>query len=286
MNLHVVDANTLWSALDNGFVYFSTDGGAVWHKTDPNVINSNKTLGIWANSAGEVWMVGKYISILHSSNFGVDWSDQIPAAKETMFEPNFYNEFVGMVGGSDGTIMRTKNSGAKWEKITFPRSENFFGIKMVDDKVVVAGSSSGKVFLTDDQGDTWTVIGENLGQITDLYAFNRFEIFVTTEAGKISKTTDGGIEWKVVYNNASDPLFAIDFFNHQSGWASGSNGKILVTSDGGESWNTQYNDERNNFSDVHFLSCNGRVGYFCYFHRYDLAHIGWWSIMADIRRCR
>src|SRR4030095_8384527 len=49
-DLHVVDENTLWSALDNVFVYFSIDGGAVWQKRDPNVINSNKTLGIWANS--------------------------------------------------------------------------------------------------------------------------------------------------------------------------------------------------------------------------------------------
>jgi len=253
-DLHVVDENNLWSSLNNGSVYFSTDGGTIWNEVNPNLINSNKTLGIWANSEGKVWTVGKYLSILYSPNFGQDWTDQIPAAKETMFEPNFYNEFVGIVGGSDGTILRTKNSGAKWEEVNFPRDENFFGVMMIDDKIVVVGSSSGKIFLSDDLGDTWSVIGQNLGQITDLQAFNRFEIIVTTESGKIYKTSDGGAEWDIVYDNSSDLLFGLDFFDHQFGWASGWNGKILITNNGGESWNPQLNDGYNNFSDVHFTS--------------------------------
>ncbi len=253
-DLYVVDENNLWSSLNNGSVYFSTDGGTIWHEVNPNLINSNKTLGIWANDKGNVWTVGKYVSILYSPNFGEDWTDQIPASKETMFEPNFYDEFIGMVGGSDGAILRTKNSGAKWEAINFPRNENFFGVKMIDEKIVVTGSSSGKVFLSDDLGDTWTVVGQNLGQITDLHAFNRFEIMVTTESGKIYKTSDGGAIWNIVYNNSSDLLFGLDFFDHQLGWASGWNGKILMTQDGGESWDPQFNDERNKFSDVHFTS--------------------------------
>jgi len=255
-DLHVADENNLWASQNNGNVYFSTNGGASWNDVNPNVINSNKTLGVWANTSGEAWLVGKYISVLHTSDYGVTWTDQIPAAKETMFEPNFYNEFVGMVGGSDGTILRTKNSGAKWEPVKFPRDENFYGLNMIDDKVVIAGSSSGKVFLSEDQGDNWTVIGQNLGQITDLDAFNRFEIAVTTEAGRIYQTNDGGVQWNIVYNSPSDQVNAVDFYDHQIGWAVGSNGKILKTNDGGGTWDLEYADDRNNFSDVHILSPN------------------------------
>lgn len=255
-DLHVADENTLWTSLNNGDVYFSTNGGASWQEVNPNVINSNKTLGIWANTSGEAWTVGKYISILYTPDFGVTWTDQIPASKETMFEPNFFNEFVGMVGGSDGTILRTKNSGAKWEPVKFPRSENFFGLNMIDDKVVVAGSSTGKVFRSDDQGDNWIIIGQNLGKITDLEAFNQFEIFVTSENGKISKTDDGGANWNTVYSAPGASLNAIDFVDHQFGWAAGANGKILKTTDGGATWNVQYSDGRNQFSDVRMTSAN------------------------------
>ncbi len=253
-DLHVANESNLWTSLNNGSVYFSINSGASWQQVNPNVINSNKTLGIWANANGEAWTVGKYISILYTHDYGVTWTDQIPASKQTLFEPNFYNEFVGMVGGSDGTIMRTKNSGAQWERVNFPIGENFFGLNMIDDKIAVAGSSSGKVFLTQDQGDTWTVIGQNLGQITDLKAFNQFEIIVTIENGKIYRTNNGGGQWDIVYNNPSDLLLALDFADHQTGWAAGWNGKILVTSNGGDTWQTQYDDGRNHFNDVHFTS--------------------------------
>jgi photosystem II stability/assembly factor-like uncharacterized protein len=71
-DLHVVDEGTLWASLNNGSVYFSTNG--VWHEVNPALINTNKTLGIWANIQGQVWMVGKYLSILHSANYGVTWT--------------------------------------------------------------------------------------------------------------------------------------------------------------------------------------------------------------------
>ncbi|MEP6645671.1 MAG: YCF48-related protein [Saprospiraceae bacterium] len=253
-DLHVADESNLWTSLNNGDVYFSTNGGASWKETNPNVINSNKALGIYATINGEAWLVGKYISVVHTDDYGVTWNDQIPASKETMFEPNFYNEFIGMVGGSDGTIMRTKNSGAKWEPVKFPRNENFFGLNMVNDKVVLAGSSSGKVFLSEDQGDSWTTVGQNLGKITDLYAFNKFEIFVTTQSGKIYHTDDGGSAWNTVYNNANDELTAIQFVTHQRGWAAGNKGTILTSNDGGETWQQQYQDGLHQFSDVHFTS--------------------------------
>jgi photosystem II stability/assembly factor-like uncharacterized protein len=159
-----------------------------------------------------------------------------------------------MVGASDGTILRTINSGAKWEKISFPRSENFNGLEMVDENVVVAGSSSGKVFLSDNQGSIWTVIGQSLGKITDLKAFNRYEIIVTTEGGKIYKTTDGGGQWNRVYSSSTDHFLGVYFFDHQFGWATGWKGKILETDNGGETWRLLYNDKLNQFSDVHFTT--------------------------------
>ncbi len=253
-DMHVAGQFDLWASLNDGNVYYSKDGGQIWHEVNPNLINSNKTLGIWANTQGEAWTVGKYISILHTTDYGATWTDQIPAEKETMFEPNFFDEFIGMVGGSDGTILRTKNSGAKWEAVKFPRVENFYGMKMIDDKVVIAGSVSGKVFLSEDQGDHWTTIGQNLGEITDLEAFNRQEIIITSKPGKIYKTTDGGGQWSKVYNNPNDTLFALDFLDNQHGWAAGWNGKIAMTTDGGDTWNQIYDEGRNHFSDIHFTT--------------------------------
>ncbi|MEO5907406.1 MAG: YCF48-related protein [Saprospiraceae bacterium] len=252
-DLHVTDENNLWAALDNGSVYFSNTGGSVWQEINPNLINSNRTLGIWGDASGRVWTVGKYFSILHSPDFGVTWIDQLPAAKQTLFEPNFFNAFVGMVGGSDGAILRTKNSGATWEAILFPRDEHFFGTVMLSDSVAVVGSSSGKVMKTSDQGETWTVIGENLGSITDLYAFDRQKMLLTNEDGDIYKTINGGSSWNKMYDGVL-MLNALEFSDETNGWAAGIYGRILLTTNGGDSWTVQYNDGESTFSDIHFTS--------------------------------
>lgn len=252
-DLHVVDENNLWAALDNGAVYFSQVGGTVWEEINPNLINSNRTYGVWADGQGKMWLVGKYVSILYSPDFGETWVDQIPNSKQTLFEPNFYNAFIGMVGGSDGAILRTKNSGAVWEEILHPLNEHFFGMVMIDDSIAIAGSASGKIFVTNDQGNTWNVIGENLGQITDLFAHSRQIIFITNENGEIYKTTDGGLTWNKKFDTTGQ-LFGLDFFNEDFGWAIGSEGKIVITKDAGEVWTVQYENGRHQFSDVHFTT--------------------------------
>lgn len=255
LDLHVIDEDHLWASLDNGSIFFTTSGGSVWEQIDPRLINSNRTLGIWANKAGQVWTVGKYLSILYSADFGQTWVDQLPANKQTLFEPHFYNAFTGMVGGSDGAILKTNNSGATWDGIYLPRNENFHGTVMLNDSLVFTASSSGKVYKSFDQGGTWSVIGTNLGSITDMVVFNQQSIIVTNTSGDIYKTSNGGTQWIRVHD-AFTPLYAIDFISSQNGWAVGQSGKILMTNNGGDTWAIQLNEGRKIFSDVHFTSFN------------------------------
>ncbi|MDQ3016009.1 MAG: YCF48-related protein [Bacteroidota bacterium] len=250
-DLFVINEDRIWTSLDNGDIYLSTNGGFQWEEKSPNVINNNRTLGIWANAEGKVWTVGRYLSILYSPDFGLTWTDQYPANKQTLFDPNFYNAFVGMVGGSDGTIMKTRNSGAVWEPVHFPREENFFGIAMTGDSTVVAASGTGKVFRSIDFGKTWNVIGQNMGQIRDLAATNAQTFIVSNELGEIYKTSNTGANWNLVYDGPQ-ALNSIDFFDATFGWAVGAGGMILVTKDGGDSWDLQYNDFQLDFSDVYF----------------------------------
>lgn len=252
-DLFVIDEDHLWTSLDNGSIYFSNNGGVTWERRDPNLINSNRTLAIWADVSGNVWTVGKYLSILHSDDFGQTWVDQIPGSKQTLFSPSFYNAFSGMVGGSDGAILKTKNSGATWLTSHLPVEENFFGTAMIDENTVIAGSSTGRVFITTDQGDTWKEIGSNLGQITDLHAFDVQQIIVTNEEGDIYKTTNGGADWVKTFDGAL-VLYAVTFLNAQLGWATGISGKVLMTDDGGTTWSLQWSEGMTEFSDIHFTS--------------------------------
>ena len=250
-DMFVVDEDKLWAAQDNGSIYFSTDGGSEWEERNPNIINGNRTLGIWADAVGKVWAVGKYQTILYSPNFGQDWTDQLPAAKQTLFAPDFNNAFTGMVGGSDGAILKTENSGATWELIQLARGEHFIGLSMINDSVAVAASTSGNIMRTTDFGITWNIIGELPGEPTDLVVLNDQIMIVPNELGDIYKTDNGGANWRLVYDG-SQRLESVHFFNMEFGWAAGALGRVLISKDSGESWTIEHSEFDVELSDIHF----------------------------------
>lgn len=252
-DLFVIDENNLWTSLGDGSIYFSNIGGSVWEEKNTGLYRGNRTTAVWADLNGRVWTVGKYLSILHSPDFGQTWTDQLPGNKQTLFEPNFYSPFIGMVGASDGTILKTNTSGSFWEPIHLPAEEEFYGMVMLEDSTVITGSATGKVMVSGDQGQTWKIIGEELGQIVDLHAFNAQHIIVATKEGNIFKTTDGGDDWSHVYDGAFG-LLGMTFYNANLGWATGLAGKIIHTTNGGNTWAQQSNDYPSEFSDVFFTT--------------------------------
>lgn len=256
LDLYAVNENEIWTCQNNGFIFYTLDGGGQWHETDPAIINSNRTNAIYANEQGNVWVAGKYVSLLHSADYGMNWSDQIPNAKGTMYMPHFFDENIGLVGSSEGVVLRTINGGASWDKLQLGGTENFFAVQMVNAQAMIIGSSSGKVFGSPNQGDTWTMIGENLGQVTDLHAFNLQSAVLTNESGSIYKTENGGAQWDKVYEEPADILMGLDFVNAQKGWACGWYGQILYTENGGNTWVSQHYDGRSQLSDIHFTTEN------------------------------
>lgn len=256
LDIHVVNENEIWTCQNNGFIFYTLDGGAQWQEIDPAIINSNRTNAIYANDEGKIWVAGKYVSLLYSADFGAHWTDQIPNAKSTMYMPHFFDENIGLVGSSEGVVLRTINGGASWDKLQLGGTENFFAVQMVNAQAMIIGSSSGKVFGSLNQGDTWTMIGENLGQVTDLHAFNLQSAVLTNESGSIYKTENGGAQWDKVYEEPADILMGLDFVNAQKGWACGWYGQILYTENGGNTWVSQHYDGRSQLSDIHFTTEN------------------------------
>jgi photosystem II stability/assembly factor-like uncharacterized protein len=254
VDMHVVNANEIWTCLNNGFIFYTLDGGDAWDQINPNIISSNRTSGIFASDDGKVWVGGKYVSIMYSSNSGADWTDQVPNAKGIMYEPHFINENLGIIGSSEGTVLKTTNGGASFDKIQFGPDEYFYATQMITEQAVVVGSSSGRIFGSADQGETWSQMGENLGQISDIHAFNLQSAVVTTEFGNIRKTSNGGAQWNEVHTGNPDILLGLDFVDEQKGWACGWFGRILKSEDGGANWTSQRHDGYHQFVDIHFTS--------------------------------
>jgi len=121
------------------------------------------------------------------------------------------------------------------------------GLSVVNDNVIWASGSSGSVARSVDGGNTFTwitVAGYEKRDFRDIEAFdeNTAIIMGIAEPAIILKTSDGGKNWRKVFEDSTKGMFldAMDFAGEQNGVVIGDpiNQAIYIasTSDMGESW--------------------------------------------------
>ncbi len=121
------------------------------------------------------------------------------------------------------------------------------GLSVISDEIVWVSGSAGSVGKSIDGGDTWTwmtVQGFEKADFRDIEAFDKNTAIIMgiAEPAYILKTTDGGLNWKIVFKDTSRGMFldAMEFWNEQSGIVIGDpiGDKIFIarTFDGGENW--------------------------------------------------
>lgn len=135
----------------------------------------------------------------------------------------------------------------KIEALTKGTKVSIRGLSVVDDRVVWISGSNGTVARSVDGGATWkwmTVKGFEKRDFRDIEAFDGATaiIMAIAEPALILKTTDGGENWKTVYENNTPGMFldAMEFWNEQSGIVVGDpiKGRFFIarTFDEGNSW--------------------------------------------------
>lgn len=134
-----------------------------------------------------------------------------------------------------------------WEKIEAPQEASFRGLCVVDDKVAWVSGSNGWVGVSSDGGEKWVfnnVKGFEKLDFRSLYAFDERTAIIANAGSpaNILRTTDGGMNWSIVFKNDHKDAFldGIDFWNEKEGLLYGDpiNGKMLLlyTNNGGLSW--------------------------------------------------
>jgi len=160
------------------------------------------------------------------------------------FMSHFFSRFIFMLmflmvsTALTAQTVKLLNSGSK---------ASLRGLSVVNDDVIWVSGSGGSVGLSVDGGENWiwkTVKGFEKTDFRDIEAFDKNTAIIMGIASPayILKTTDGGQNWKVVYENKDTSMFmdAMEFWNEQSGIVIGDpiGNKIFIarTFDGGETW--------------------------------------------------
>jgi hypothetical protein len=152
-------------------------------------------------------------------------------------------------------IVLASSNAQKLELLTSGTKTSIRGLSVVDDKIIWVSGSNGTVGKSVDGGTTWQwlpVKGFEKRDFRDIQAFdkNTAIIIAIAEPAQILKTTDGGVNWKIVFTDSAKGMFldAMDFYNKKNGLVVGDpvGGRFFFayTKNNGDKW-TVHNGGKN-----------------------------------------
>lgn len=166
--------------------------------------------------------------------------------------------FVGQTGYGASVVgmsmRKTVNGGATWTQLTPPTSNSLWSVFATSANTVYFGGTGGVVWKSTNGGTSFVIRDtDDTGTITDMVFLDDANGFVSSTAGNVLHTENGGISWTTVLD-APSSLNALDFSDVNNGVAVGSNGRIFRTTNGGSSWNRVDSTQFEVFEGVDFFN--------------------------------
>lgn len=177
-----IDQDHGWVSGAYGTILFTDNGGEQWQDKsigEVKIVQETEKAMKKVNFYGlccvknDVWVLGEYGRIFHTTNSGKDWELQETGASKTLFGlfiQYFHDTWMGYAVGIDGLILHTRDKGATWYQQESGTDQNLFGITGGGDFAIAVGAR-GTVIKTCDWGDHWQKVGEvfsyqNLANVT------------------------------------------------------------------------------------------------------------------------
>ena len=154
----------------------------------------------------------------------------------------FTSTNVGYAGGWQNYFIKTTDGGATWSQINIaPDIWYFKEIEFWDANHGIASAQDNigvhVIYVTSDAGNTWTKsLNMNQG-VEDICYVNQNTLYIAGGDEKVSRSTDGGLNWTEVYSGVFQSMFfGVEFYNANYGIVGGEDGKMLITTNGGANW--------------------------------------------------
>jgi photosystem II stability/assembly factor-like uncharacterized protein len=207
------------------------------------------------HGTGQAWVVGHFLTILHTNDKGATWEFQEYTLPEDQWdEPglnsvDFIDDQHGWIVGEFATILRTVDGGKTWIKLPYPekwasRSDlevkdypPLFHVSFQDENSGIILGSEGSLFITHDGGQT--LIEQKTGFDKHLFFATTVKdmVYAVAQDGYIvSGKLDGSGPFVAKRAGVYVWLNSILFVNDQIGLAAGGRGTLLRTTDGGVNW--------------------------------------------------
>lgn len=250
-------ATDVWAVGAGGGVFRSADGGATWTDVAPPTSTGFTFNGVWASSAGTVFVVGLELQpvtnrlagvVLSSTDGGATWS-------KTQTTPSTGDRFLIDVWGSgdaelwaggaeisnvgvvNGFVMHSTDGGATWGEQSLEReTASVIGAVWAAPGAGVyaagglayLGPQVG-VLLHSASGATWStepLTGpDGASEFTGVWGAGPGDVYVSGGAGMIARWT--GSRWVSLASGTTEHLLGIFGTSNRDVWAVGLHGAIL-----------------------------------------------------------
>ncbi|MGC9366790.1 MAG: YCF48-related protein [bacterium] len=268
INQYISLSSVFFTSQDSGWMVGSYYGGSVvmatasggvsWNTTIDYYLHDPRDLFFWDNLTG--LMVGEYGSIYRTTDAAITWdsiSSYNPMNSNSITDIFFTDSLTGWL--TNWGVYKTTDGGSTWDLCLDPWDDGYYSLHFTDSlhgcAVGVPGFPDGfrAIQVTTDGGNNWT----NTISWPDFYSVYFTDFNHGWAAGnQIVKSTDGGFNWSVQYDNSQVLFRSIFFVDSLVGWAVGYNNIMVYTTDGGANWIEKFNGGPLNFQKVTFADEN------------------------------
>jgi photosystem II stability/assembly factor-like uncharacterized protein len=212
-------------------ISFQINAQWFWYSPTPqgNIINDVIML-----NPDTIICVGKFGTILRSTNSGQNWNIQNRITENELYKIFFVDSKIGWIAGAIGRVLKTTDSGETWNLKNPPTSLNLYDVEFTSvNKGFVIGEN-GYIAKTTNGGDSWQALAPTQQTLFSLQFIDSLNGWAIGEG--ISRTTNGGVNWFDADPNLAMYYESVFFVNKDTGWISTVEGKILRTTNSGNDW--------------------------------------------------
>ena len=142
-----------WIAGTYGTLFKSTDRGATWKMTHPEMDVAWNDVTVAPD--GTVWVVGEFGTMRRSNDGGETWEDVEAVTDSSLMSIAFADATHGVVVGLSGTIANTMDGGQSWRVVPGGIETHLFDVNWTDSGYTAVGDA-GMVGTAGRSGQDWS----------------------------------------------------------------------------------------------------------------------------------
>lgn len=192
------NSNTGYVCGTSGVIVKTTNSGSNWNLLNSSTSNELKSISINPVNNDYVVAVGKFSTLLLSTNAGSNWVN-IPVTPIDYQRVRHADIFNVYICGNFGRVLHSTNAGSNWNIRPITGADTLFALACLNSTTVLAaGNGADKIYRTTNSGVNWQTVSTGMPsdkKINDILFIGSTTGYALTSHRVLLKTVNGGLNW-------------------------------------------------------------------------------------------